>query len=214
MRADGAWGGGGSKRRRGPHRTASERRALAEQVARYVRAAVRDGGGEPPSRAKIAADLALAPQDVRSALAWVEKGRRVCPCGREVRSLEPGRDRCTWCHRQSPEYLSDEQRRKRGPATVTRISRGSGFALSGRGRRWCAGGHVVDVRGFAPETLRAGTREVGGDLCVNCRAGEPVWSSALVWWDDTTVVVRRGPVNTSGPNRDLIQRQSGANRGV
>lgn len=205
MRVEGEWSSGRG-RRRGPHRTAVQRRQMAELVTRHIRAVVRDEG-VTPSRARVAEELGILPQEVMSALLWVSKGRVVCRCGREVRSRKPGRTLCLACYRQSPEYLSDEQKRRRGPATVTRIARGTGFALSGVGRRWCPGGHVVDARGFAPETLRAGALAESSE-CVNCRAGEPVWSSALVWWDDTTAVVRRGPVNTSGPNPGGPNRRS------
>ena len=167
----------------------AERARLATEAARIIREVVRDEGA-PPGAARIAEALGVSRTRAEATLAALLRGGvRVCPCGRQIRLA--GATRCFDCGRASRVAATAKPGR--------RIERGGRFELAGRGRRWCAGGHVVDVRGFAPETLRATAIEGDGGYCVNCRAGEPVYSSVLVWWDETVVPRSRGPVNAGVP---------------
>lgn len=194
--------GGATRRPRGPQRPPAERARLATEAARIIREVTR-AEGAPPGVARLAEALGISRVQAEATIAALLRGGvRVCPCGRQIR--QPGATRCFDCGRASRVAATAKPGR--------RIERGGRFELAGRGRRWCAGGHVVDVRGFAPEVLRSGVA-VESTECVNCRAGEPVWSSVLVWWDDTATPIRRGVVNTgvrseSGSNPAPIRRQS------
>lgn len=199
MRAEQTWSGGAQERkRRGPQHPPAERARLATEAARIIREVTRDEGA-PPGVARLAAALGISHVRAEATLAALLRGGvRVCPCGRQIR--QPGATRCFDCGRAS--RVTEEAKPGR------RIQRGGSFALAGRGRRWCAGGHVVDVRGFAPETLRAKACE-GDRLCVNCRAGEPVYSAVLVWWDETIRPAARGPVNAGVPIAVLGELEAG-----
>ena len=178
-----------TRRPRGPQRPPAERARLATEAARIIREVTR-AEGAPPGVARLAEALGISRVQAEATIAALLRGGvRVCPCGRQIR--QPGATRCFDCGRASRVTEAAKPGR--------RIPRGGRFELAGRGRRWCAGGHVVDVRGFAPETLRAVASEGDGGLCVNCRAGEPVYSSVLVWWDETVVPRSRGPVNAGVP---------------